>query len=136
MNAKAFIGVSILAFVLFIAFRFYLLGQKSKTMNPELGIVDGRLRPCGPKPNCVSGSFSSMDKTTLVNKINKLKNAKVIVINDNYLHAIVISRLFGFVDDLEFYFPIDETKTYYRSASRVGQSDFGQNQKRIDRLIN
>ena len=128
------LSVIILALVLFLIFRFSMLGKKSQSMNPLLGIENGKLRPCGPKPNCASGSFPAVDKNLLIEAVKEIKNAKVIIISENYLHATITSSLFGFVDDLEFYFPPGEPVIYYRSASRVGHSDLGQNQKRINQL--
>ncbi len=75
------------------------------------------------------------DKNALKEKIKNLKNVNIIVMGDNYIYVTVSSPLFGFVDDLEFYFPQGETVAFYRSASRVGHSDMGQNRKRVDALI-
>ncbi|MDA7848031.1 DUF1499 domain-containing protein, partial [Sulfurospirillum sp.] len=47
------------------------------------------------------------------------------------------SKLFGFVDDVEFYFPVTQSNTttiHMRSASRLGRSDFGVNRKRIEKI--
>ena len=59
----------------------------------------------------------------------------VIKQTSDYLAAEFTSPLFGFTDDVEFFFsdrkdsagPIVE----YRSASRIGESDFDINRKRI-----
>ena len=50
----------------------------------------------------------------------------------DYLYAEFASRLLGFVDDVEFYFPPNERIIHVRSASRLGHSDFGVNRKRIE----
>lgn len=135
MKALAIILSFTLFFILFFVIRFYFLGQNSQKMQVQLGLKKGRLLPCGPKPNCVSGSFKIADKIKLVENIKGLKSSVIITENENYLYLTVTSKIFGFVDDLEFYFPQDESIVYYRSASRVGHSDFGQNKKRIDRLF-
>ena len=44
------------------------------------------------------------------------------------------TRLFRFVDDAQFVFD-DQAKTiHFRSASRVGRSDFGVNRRRMEEL--
>ena len=44
-----------------------------------------------------------------------------------------------FVDDVEFYFPSttsDNITIHVRSASRIGESDFGVNRERIEQIRN
>jgi len=54
---------------------------------------------------------------------------------ESYLYATYASPLFGFVDDVEFYFPDGPgDRVEYRSASRLGQSDGDVNRKRIRAL--
>ena len=54
---------------------------------------------------------------------------------EEYLYVTYESPLFGFVDDVEFYFPAGEGyRVEYRSASRLGQSDGDVNRKRIKAL--
>lgn len=57
---------------------------------------------------------------------------------DDYLRVEYKSPLFGFVDDVEFWFPPDRgnvsSRVEYRSASRLGQSDGDINRKRIRAL--
>ena len=56
----------------------------------------------------------------------------IITQTDKYLYAEYESPTFGFVDDLEFYFPDDKPGVVeYRSASRIGESDGDINRKRI-----
>jgi uncharacterized protein (DUF1499 family) len=50
------------------------------------------------------------------------------------IHAEFRSRVFGFVDDVEFFFPAGQRVIHVRSASRTGYSDFGVNRKRIERM--
>jgi uncharacterized protein (DUF1499 family) len=52
----------------------------------------------------------------------------------DYLYAEFTSRLMGYVDDVEFYFPPDEQIIHVRSASRLGYSDLGANRKRIESI--
>jgi uncharacterized protein (DUF1499 family) len=59
---------------------------------------------------------------------------------DDYLYVEYTSPLFGFVDDVEFYFPkgskgdAEGYRVEYRSASRLGNSDGDVNRKRIKAL--
>lgn len=48
-----------------------------------------------------------------------------------YLHAEYRSKLFRFVDDVEFLFPPESNLIHVRSASRVGYSDMGVSRKRV-----
>jgi uncharacterized protein (DUF1499 family) len=40
----------------------------------------------------------------------------------------------GFVDDLEFYFPREESVIHLRSAARLGESDLGVNRRRLEQI--
>ena len=51
---------------------------------------------------------------------------------ENYVHIIAISKLLGFVDDVEFLMIPDEGIIEMRSQSRVGYSDMGANRKRME----
>jgi uncharacterized protein (DUF1499 family) len=113
-----------------------------------------RLAPCPSSPNCVStlGTSdrhriapyyyrSSLDEARrrLKEIVGAQRGAKIIKEDETYLHAEFTSRVFRFVDDVEFIFE-DETKTiHFRSASRTGYSDFGVNRNRMEeirRLLN
>lgn len=64
--------------------------------------------------------------------------ATIVERKDDYLRVEYKSPFFGFVDDVEFWFPEDTSKqksrVEYRSASRLGQSDGDANRKRIKAL--
>ena len=51
-----------------------------------------------------------------------------------YLRAEAASRIFGFVDDVEFQIDPDRNLVEIRSASRVGYWDLGVNRRRVERL--
>lgn len=51
-----------------------------------------------------------------------------------YLRAEASSRIFRFVDDVEFQIDPDRKLVHLRSASRVGYWDLGVNRRRIERL--
>jgi uncharacterized protein (DUF1499 family) len=73
-------------------------------------------------------AFTGLKKVLL-----SFKRMTIVAENDNYLHVECKSSVMGFVDDLEFYFP-KEKVIHLRSASRLGYSDFGVNQKRVEQL--
>ena len=70
-----------------------------------------------------------------IKKIIENSPRSVIVdIDRYYLHAEVTSKWMKYVDDLEVSFVPESSKLQVRSESRVGESDLGVNQKRIDLL--
>ena len=60
--------------------------------------------------------------------------ARVVVATDTYVYAEARSRVFGFVDDVEFRFDDSAKKIDFRSASRVGRRDFGVNRSRMETI--
>lgn len=115
-----------------------------------LGLKEGRLTPCPDKPNCVL-SMSVTDEKHYIEPfsyptdhgrayelLRQVVAAQPRVAfmeqTDRYLRVAFRSRLFRFVDDVEFYFPPDAPVIHVRSASRTGYSDLGVNRKRIERL--
>jgi len=114
----------------------------------NIGVNDGRLAPCPDTPNCVSSqsegknhaiapleysSDKSAARETLKQVIKGMAGARIVTDEDDYLHAEFKSRIFGFVDDVEFYFP-EQSIIHVRSASRVGYSDLGVNRKRVEAI--
>jgi len=113
----------------------------------SIGVKDGKLAACPDKPNCVSSmtedkshfiepftysGSSEQAKRLLVEIVKSLDRTKIISDSENYIHAEFRSKLFRFVDDVEFLID-DKTKTIHvRSASRTGYSDMGVNGKRIE----
>ena len=113
---------------------------------PSLGLVDGRLRPCPDRPNCVvtEGGRASVDAVVLPGDgaagwsrfVASVERAGGTVRHDDgeYLHATFESRWLRFVDDLEARLDADAGVIHLRSASRVGYSDRGVNQARLEQL--
>jgi uncharacterized protein (DUF1499 family) len=116
---------------------------------PEIGLVDGGLRPCPDSPNCVVSQGSEKEhgiapiayrfsKAEAREKIRRIvtqqKGATIIEDDGNYLHAEFKSKIMRFVDDVEFLFPENEKVIHMRSASRVGYSDLGVNRKRAEHI--
>ena len=61
-------------------------------------------------------------------------NATFVVEEDTYWHLEFRSRIFRFVDDVEFLFDPQARLVHVRSASRVGHSDMGVNRKRVEKI--
>ncbi len=115
----------------------------------DLGVKDGRLKAAPTTPNAVSsqakGGYHQIapiryagtrDQAMAILKsiIERLPRTQIIDSSADYLYAEFTSRLIGYVDDAEFYFPSSENIIHVRSASRLGRSDFGTNRKRIEDL--
>jgi uncharacterized protein (DUF1499 family) len=105
---------------------------------PELGLKDGQLFPCPDKPNCVVSQGADEThqiepisytrdrdaaRDLLVKVLGVVPRTEVVTQTDDYLRAKATSRLMGFVDDLEFYFPKEESVIHLRSAARLGESE-------------
>ena len=115
----------------------------------NLGVTNGRLADCPNSPNCVSTqaddakhrmqpvSFTgSADEAMqrIKDMVAEMPRTKIVTVEDNYLHVEFRSAFFRFVDDVEFLIDPEEQVIHYRSASRVGYSDFGVNQRRMDQI--
>eukprot|EP01025_Chloroclados_australasicus_P034319 TRINITY_DN350_c0_g2_i1.p2 TRINITY_DN350_c0_g2~~TRINITY_DN350_c0_g2_i1.p2 ORF type:complete len:219 (-),score=19.62 TRINITY_DN350_c0_g2_i1:118-774(-) len=94
------------------------------TYNPE----DGRGRK-----NPVDQQQAIAELESVVSKIKPDNfTPKIIKKTDDYLYAEFQSPTFGFIDDVEFFFPSGKgSRVEYRSASRIGESDGDINRKRI-----
>ena len=66
--------------------------------------------------------------------IENSPRTKIVELDGDYLHADVTSKWMKYVDDLEISFVPESGKLKVRSESRVGESDLGVNQKRVDLL--
>ena len=108
-----------------------------------------QLAACPQTPNCVSSQavngqhaiapFSYDDNAPMAwDRLRSavLSQARTVIVEEdaNYLHAEARSRVFGFVDDVEFLLLPEENIIHVRSASRTGYSDFGVNRRRVERM--
>ncbi|ACA98490.1 MULTISPECIES: DUF1499 domain-containing protein [Cyanophyceae] len=115
----------------------------------NLGVEAGLLAPCPSTPNCVvsqggDGEHQIAPITyvgdrqqayqAVVQVLGVVPRTEIITQTENYLRAESRSRLFGFVDDVEFYFPETEPVIQMRSASRLGESDLGVNRRRLEQI--
>ncbi len=117
---------------------------------PEIGMKEGAFVPCPDSPNCVSSMASDtahyiepiatagLEREEAFARMQEIlaasRGCTVITAGDFYIHAEFRSKLFRFVDDVECYFPEEESIIHIRSASRVGYSDLGVNRKRVEQL--
>ncbi|MBD2663582.1 hypothetical protein B6N60_01549 [Richelia sinica FACHB-800] len=114
-----------------------------------LGVNNGALAPCPATNNCVVSQNADVIHTiepivyhgdrntaweTLLKVLTVVPRTQVIEKTDNYIHALSKSRIFKFVDDVEFYLPTDEAVIHIRSASRIGEWDLGVNRRRIEQI--
>ncbi len=155
MLKKILLIIVVLLLTLTAAFggRLFWLGQKSPSIVNNIGLENGQLKACGDKPNCVSSSAdpnSSFyieplkaenievlwdDLMMLVQDLSKdQKQFEVKTEQPDYIHMIAISKIFGFVDDVEFHLLADQGLIEMRSQSRVGYGDLGANRKRLEKI--
>ena len=66
--------------------------------------------------------------------IENFPRTDIVELDGDYLHAEFKSKWMKYVDDLEISFLPESNKLQVRSESRVGESDLGVNQKRVDFL--
>lgn len=112
------------------------------------GVSGGTLAPCPPAPHCVSSEAGdakhkvaplqlSGDQATIrawiVQATKSMLRTHIKVAKGDYIHATYTSRVFGFVDDVEFVIH-DSGRVDVRSSSRVGYYDFGVNRSRVATL--
>lgn len=115
----------------------------------DLGIEENHLAPCPTTPNCVVSQGADVthaidaipyngDRQTayqaLLDVLSVVPRTEIVTQTENYIRAESSSRLLGFVDDVEFFFPADEAVIHLRSASRLGESDLGVNRRRLEQI--
>ena len=128
----------------------YLAIVMSNTMSKTpsyIGIKNGRLAPAfAAKPNNITtyeaGAYPQEEplhysgeqtaaKQRLITIMNELSRSKLVTDQGDYLHFTFQSRLFRFVDDVEFLFDDENKQIHFRAGARVGYSDLNVNQKRM-----
>lgn len=108
------------------------------------------LQDCPQSPNCVSSqasdpkrlvepfSYKGRDlasaQKALLKALASLPRIEIVSQEGDSLKATATSRLFGFVDDLDFIFDDKNKLIQVRSASRKGYWDFGVNAQRVKKL--
>ena len=108
----------------------------------------GQFSECPEKPNCIFSKSSTAlhmiapliyqnsfleAKEELLKVIKSMPRAEIATDKENFLHVEFTSKIFRFVDDVEFYFN-EPGIIHFRSASRIGHSDMGVNRRRIEEI--
>lgn len=110
---------------------------------------DSRLAPCPRTPNCVStqappgrqrmdpipytGSLADA-RERLLRVLRARPRTRIVREDADFLHAECRSAFFRFVDDVHFLFDDTVKEIHFRSASRLGRSDFGVNRMRMEEI--
>ena len=123
----------------------------SSTTHATAGSADrpDKFSPCPDSPNCVStqstdkahfieplhyaGSLADA-RQKLIDILENTKRVRLLKVETDYIHAEFRSIIFHFIDDVELYFPPDQSIIHVKSASRKGYFDFGANRRRVERL--
>ena len=151
MNKLEKLLIIIASISLIVIIALFILGLMSHSGQAH-GLVEGRLKPCPDKPNCVSSEFVSDAEHYIEPLVYSAGEAaqvmprlKTIIVEmggsiqaekADYLAATFTSSVFRFVDDLELRIDADQKTIHLRSASRVGHGDRGANRKRVELLKN
>lgn len=104
---------------------------------------------CPKLPNCVSTRSSNVAQAMpplvfqgnaedaaqeIIRCVLELPRSELVVDDSNYLRFAFTSRFLRFVDDVEFQLDASKQLVHFRSASRIGFSDFGVNRKRMSQI--
>jgi uncharacterized protein (DUF1499 family) len=115
----------------------------------HLGVKQGKLAPCPAAPNCVSTQAEDSEHridpirftgnaadalAKLKQAFGTLPRAAIVTESADYLHVECTSLIFRFTDDVECWIDEPNQVIHFRSASRVGRSDFGVNRKRMEAI--
>ena len=118
-------------FTLIILMFISFLYSSSSSFAAEL-----ELKPCIQLAHCVREEWNI---STIENPFEEIKSiiensprTEIVELNEDYIHAEATSKWMKYVDDLEVSYSPELKKLLIRSESRVGESDLGVNQKRIN----
>ncbi|MEH2184233.1 DUF1499 domain-containing protein [Nostoc sp.] len=115
----------------------------------SLRVDNGHLSACPASNNCVVSQNADekhaidpilyhVDRNAareiLLKVLSVVPRTEIVEQTDNYIHALSKSRIFRFVDDVEFYLPANESVIHLRSASRMGEFDLGVNRRRSEQI--
>ena len=120
-----------LFFLTFLFFSSFLFPPSSFASHIDL-------KPCIEVAHCVREEW---EVSNIENPFEEIKSfiestprTEIVEQNGDYLHAEATSKWMKYVDDLEVSFLPESKILSIRSESRVGESDLGVNQKRVDLL--
>lgn len=107
------------------------------------------LRPCPSSPNCVSSQASDPQhrmepipytgsreegQAKLRTILQAMPRSEIIKEEPGYIEVYFRSRIFGFVDEVEFVFDEGNNLLHFRSGARTGYYDFGVNRSRMQSI--
>jgi uncharacterized protein (DUF1499 family) len=107
------------------------------------------LKPCPSSPNCVSSQASDMKhrmepmpftgpievaQARLRKVIEAIPRSTITAEEPGYLAVSFRSRIFGFIDEVEFAFHAGAGVIHFRSGACSGYYDFGVNRSRMLRI--
>ena len=140
-----YIAIAIIVYLLIL-----LVNGMSKSP-VELGINNGLFAASPASPNCVNSQADkddaqhyidplqySIKETVLLEHIDAVlaetARTQILLAKDDYFHVEFTTLLLRFKDDFEIYIDSDKKLMHFRSASRIGHSDFGANRKRVEKF--
>ena len=107
------------------------------------------LAPCPSQPNCVSTmatdpihaieplhytASATEAYARLLAILRSMRRTRVVASDGETIHAEFRTAIFHFVDDGVFVLDDTIKTVHFRSASRVGRSDFGVNRRRMESI--
>jgi uncharacterized protein (DUF1499 family) len=156
MLGKRFWGLAIAVLLMLVAVPSSAMAGEGSMFagvpGADLGVRDGSLSGCPATPNCISSQISpeadqqhgiapltykgdrAAAREALLKVLSVVPRTVVTESGEDYIRYESKSRLFGFVDDGEFYFPAEAGVIQLRSAARLGESDLGVNRTRVEQI--
>jgi uncharacterized protein (DUF1499 family) len=147
------LAVSILALVLIVAGQLGLLRGKAPQ---DIGLKDGKLKRPALTPNSVTSQADlwpdhprrsyaaiaplkasgdgSAEMKKIVEILQAMPRTTIIKNEPGYIYAQSTTALLKFTDDTEFALDASKGVIDVRSASRLGQKDFGVNRARVEAI--
>lgn len=132
---------------------FAWLAYQSQKPSPgefPAGLQNNQLSPCPESPNCINSEYaddsahyiaaityqnrSVEDIIQLLQQAIAMSGGRITEYKDHYIASTYTTRLFRFVDDVEFRIDPQQQRVHIRSASRQGHSDLGANRKRVQTI--
>jgi len=126
---------------------FFLAAACASTDTVKIGVQDGRLKPCPNAPKCVStqsedarhrmepipysGSLEEA-RERILSIVRGMETSRVVTVEPRYLYVQFKSKVFGFIDDVEFYFDEERNLIHFRSSARFGYYDWKVNRRRME----
>lgn len=104
-----------------------------ESANCVCSIDDDRLH--GIDPITFQGSQKEAEEK-IQHIVSSMERSKVVKSTGDYVHAEFKTKLFGFVDDVEFFIDEKSGIIHVHSESRTGYYDFGVNRRRVEEIRN